>query len=70
MLARMDLSGLDKAVSQLFPEFWLGTLASAAFGAFAGAWINNRIANLRPQNSPRAHVARRLARRRDRDDIE
>jgi hypothetical protein len=39
----MDLPGLFKTVAQYFPEFWLGTLASAAFGAFAGAWINNRI---------------------------
>jgi hypothetical protein len=39
----VDLPGLFKTVSQFFPEYWLGTLASAAFGAFAGAWINNRI---------------------------
>jgi hypothetical protein len=39
----MDLHSLYKAVSQFFPDYWLGTLAAAAFGAFAGAWINNRI---------------------------
>src|SRR5262245_64947286 len=39
----LDLPGLYKTVSQFFPDYWLGTLASAAFGAFAGAWINNRI---------------------------
>ncbi len=39
----MDLFGLYKTVSQFFPDYWFGTLASAAFGAFAGAWINNRI---------------------------
>jgi hypothetical protein len=43
----MDLSGLFKTVSQFFPQYWLGTLASAAFGGFAGAWINNRIQNKR-----------------------
>ena len=31
------------SLSQYFPPYWLGTLYSAAFGAFAGAWINNRI---------------------------
>jgi hypothetical protein len=39
----VDPLSLYKTVSQFFPEYWLGTLASAAFGAFAGAWINNRI---------------------------
>jgi hypothetical protein len=39
----VDLLGLFHKVSQFFPDYWLGTLASAAFGAFAGAWINNRI---------------------------
>jgi hypothetical protein len=39
----VDLPGLFHKVSQFFPDYWLGTLASAAFGAFAGAWINNRI---------------------------
>jgi hypothetical protein len=39
----VDLLSLYKTVSQFFPDYWLGTLASAAFGAFAGAWINNRI---------------------------
>jgi hypothetical protein len=39
----MDLHSLYETISKFFPEYWLGTLASAAFGAFAGAWINNRI---------------------------
>jgi hypothetical protein len=39
----VDLPAIFKTVSQFFPDYWLGTLASAAFGAFAGAWINNRI---------------------------
>lgn len=34
---------LLNSISQFFPDHWLGTLTSAAFGAFAGAWINNRI---------------------------
>jgi hypothetical protein len=39
----VDLPSLFKTASQFFPDYWLGTLASAGFGAFAGAWINNRI---------------------------
>jgi len=37
------LDDLYWTVSQYFPEYWLGTIASAAFGVFAGAWINSRI---------------------------
>jgi hypothetical protein len=38
-----DLSGLWNTISQSLPPYFVGTLASAAFGAFAGAWINSRI---------------------------
>jgi chaperonin GroES len=39
----IDLSELWNTISQSLPPYFLGTLASAAFGAFAGAWINSRI---------------------------
>jgi len=37
------LYDLYLTVSQYFPEYWAGTIASAAFGVLAGAWINSRI---------------------------
>ncbi len=39
----IDLSALGSSISKSLPPYFLGTLGSAAFGAFAGAWINNRI---------------------------
>jgi hypothetical protein len=39
----IDLSELWNNISQSLPPYFFGTLASAAFGAFAGAWINSRI---------------------------
>jgi hypothetical protein len=39
----VDISALFKSVSSYFPDYWLGTLVSAAFGAFIAAWVNNRI---------------------------
>jgi chaperonin GroES len=39
----INLPELWRNVFQSFPPYFLGTLASAAFGAFAGAWINSRV---------------------------
>jgi hypothetical protein len=36
---------LFEKISQYFPPFFFGTLASAAFGAFAGAWVSSRAQN-------------------------
>jgi hypothetical protein len=34
---------ISQSVSQFLPPYFFGTLAAAAFGAFAGAWVNSRI---------------------------
>jgi hypothetical protein len=39
----MDLHSLAEAVKPYIPPFFLTTLVTAAFGAFAGAWAANRI---------------------------
>jgi chaperonin GroES len=39
----IDLPEFWNSISQSLPPYFLGTLTAAAFGAFAGAWINNRI---------------------------
>lgn len=43
LIVMADLSELWNAISKSLPPYFLGTLASAAFGAFAGAWINSSI---------------------------
>jgi len=39
----IDWPSLFDAISKSLPPYFFGTLMSAAFGAFAGAWINSRI---------------------------
>ena len=39
----IDWDAIRLAVSQITPPYFFGTLAAAAFGAFAGGWVNSRI---------------------------